>query len=776
LKFVSRLRAIIIIIGLLPICLFPVGGSPVYPVKISSSNPRILVDQNNIPFLMTGDSPQSLIANLSFTNAAYYVADRATNGFNTLLIDAICTTYTFGRPNASLVDGTLPFTNTIAGGYYDLTTPNPAYFSYVDKVINLCASNGIQVMLDPIETGGWLTTMLANGTTNCRAYGQYLGNRYQNFPNIIWSSGNDFQQWSNPANDAVVLAVASGIKDYDTNHLQTIELQFYISSSLDDTNWAPIVGLNAAYTYSPTYAEVLHAYNQSSTIPTFMVEANYEYETNPVTDGGSPRILRMQEYWTMLSGATGQLYGNFYSVRFPPSGWQNYLDSVGVTQLGYMANLFGPRAWYNLVPDQTHVFVTAGYGQFTASGFIAGNNYVTAALTPDGSFGIAYLPQGGTITVAMTNLQSNITARWFDPSANTFTNIAGSPFSNTNSQNFTSPGNNSAGNSDWVLLLESGSVTNPVIQADLGLAMTGPNQTVIVNYLMTYSVTVTNPGPNSASNVMLTNTLPPGVIPISPTNQTGSSNLIINLGTLAPGSLTNLLFTVEPTNVGVLFFSASVGAPGVLDTNAANNFAGTNITVTNYLPGTLVAFTNSPQIINFQNALTEQSITLSNAGASSVPAAMVVVTGLTNQLFNAVGTNNGSPLVYYSASLAAGQSVSLLLQYYPRGYFPFDNSQLSAFPVPLPNWTLPAGTIDTNLITRMVELTNGDMLLEWPSTVGKAYTVVYSDNTSFSNAMVAPPAVMAPANWTQWIDYGPPTTVSTPASAGTRYYRVFQNP
>jgi uncharacterized repeat protein (TIGR01451 family) len=771
----SLLRAIIIVIGLLPLWLLPVEGSPVYPVRISGSNPRILVDQNNIPFLMVGDSPQSLVVNLSATNAAFYVADRATNGFNTLLMDAICTTYTFGRPNASLVDGTLPFTNTIAGGYYDLTTPNPAYFSYVDGVINLCASNGILVMLDPIETGGWLSTMLANGTTNCRAYGQYLGNRYKNFPNLLWSNGNDFQNWSNSANDAVVLAVASGIMDKDTNHLQTVELEFYISSSLDDTNWAPIVGLNAAYTYSPTYAEVLHAYNQSSTIPTFMIEANYEYETNPITDGGSPRILRMQEYWTMLSGASGQLYGNYYSVRFP-SGWQNYLDSPGVTQLQYMANLFGSRQWYNLVPDQTHVFVTGGYGQFAASGFLTGNNYVTAALTPDGSLGMAYLPQGGSITVAMTRFQNAVTARWFDPSANTFTNIAGSPFANTGPKNFTSPGNNSAGEPDWVLLLESGSVTNPVIQADLGVAMTGPNQTVIANNLMTYSITVTNLGPNAASNVMLTNTLPPDVIAISPTNQTGGSNLIYNLGTLINGGYTNLQFTVEPTNVGVLLFSAFVGAPGVLDTNAANNFAGTNITVTNYLPGTLVVFTNSPQIINFQNALTEQSITLSNAGASSVPAAMVVVTGLTNQLFNAVGTNHGSPFVYYSASLASGQSVSLLLQYYPRGYFPFANSQLSAFPVPLPNWTLPAGTIDTNLITRMVELTNGDMLLEWPSTVGKTYTVIYSDNFSFSNAMIAPPVLVAPANRTQWIDYGPPTTVSPPASAGIRYYRVFQNP
>src|SRR5271166_5434763 len=95
-----------------------------YPVKISGSNPRILVDQNNVPFLMVGDSPQSLIVNLSATNAAFYLADRATNGFNTVLVDAICTYYTAGPTNASLLNGTLPFTSKINGSSYDLTTPN----------------------------------------------------------------------------------------------------------------------------------------------------------------------------------------------------------------------------------------------------------------------------------------------------------------------------------------------------------------------------------------------------------------------------------------------------------------------------------------------------------------------------------------------------------------------------------------------------------------------------------------------------------------------------
>jgi hypothetical protein len=83
-------------------------------------------------------------------------------------------------------------------------------------------------------------------------------------------------------------------------------------------------------------------------------------------------------------------------------------------------------------------------------------------------------------------------------------------------------------------------------------------------------------------------------------------------------------------------------------------------------------------------------------------------------------------------------------------------------------------------ISRIVKISggwnNGRMLIEFPSTLGQVYTVVYSDDASFSNAMVAPPAIIAPANRVQWLDYGPPTTESAPANSPARFYRVYQNP
>ena len=153
----------------------------------------------------------------------------------------------------------------------------------------------------------------------------------------------------------------------------------------------------------------------------------------------------------------------------------------------------------------------------------------------------------------------------------------------------------------------------------------------------------------------------------------------------------------------------------------------------------------------------------------------IVVVGLTNRLFNASGTNNGNPFVVYASALGTNQSVDLLLQYFPRNLFPFTNGQLQVFAVPVPDLTPPkTATTSTNVnITRIVPLSNGNMLIEFPSITNRTYTVVYSDNVLFSNAMIAPPSIVAPANEIQWIDYGPPTTTNAPANSPSRFYRVF---
>jgi hypothetical protein len=55
---------------------------PAYPLKVGA-NKRYLVDQNNLPFMVVGDSPHSMIGRMSKPDAEFYMANRARYGINT---------------------------------------------------------------------------------------------------------------------------------------------------------------------------------------------------------------------------------------------------------------------------------------------------------------------------------------------------------------------------------------------------------------------------------------------------------------------------------------------------------------------------------------------------------------------------------------------------------------------------------------------------------------------------------------------------------------------
>jgi Protein of unknown function (DUF4038)/Putative collagen-binding domain of a collagenase len=417
--------------------------APAFPLKMGPTG-RYLVDRNGRPFLVVGDSPQALIAQLSPAQADHFFSDRQRAGFNSVWINLLCNTYTGGRSDATTYDGIAPFTKP-----GDLSTPNPAYFARADAMIGLAAKHDLAVFLDPIETGGWLDVLRSNGTAKAYAYGRYLGRRYRRDRNIVWLNGNDFQTWSRPGDDALVLAVAHGIRSSDPHALQTVELNYPTSTSSDDPRWKGMIGLDAAYTYAPTYAEVLKAYGRDDHLPVFMIEASYEGEHDYI----GPSTLRRQEYWTMLSGAMGQFYGNRYTWQFE-DGWSQYLDTVGSRQLTFVTNLFSRRRWFDLVPDSRQRLVVAGYGTDSAGGDLNANDHVAAARTPGGRLAIAYLPTGRPITIDMRRLAGRrVRAQWYDPTSGRYSTIAGSPFAASGRRQFTAPGRNHEGDQDWALVL-----------------------------------------------------------------------------------------------------------------------------------------------------------------------------------------------------------------------------------------------------------------------------------------------------------------------------------
>jgi hypothetical protein len=320
-------------------------------------------------------------------------------------------------------------------------------------------------------------------------------------------------------------------------------------------------------------------------------------------------------------------------------------------------------------------------------------------------------------------------------------------------------------------------VTNLITVADLGVSISAPVAGVFVGDPLTIVTTVTNGGPNSVNNVALLNIFSSNIVVLSssPSNfVTVTSNTVsFFMGTLSNHMVKTATLTLQTTNAGVLTISGNVNAPLSIDTNAANNAASTNVTI-NAFSGQLVAVTNSAQTFNPQTGLIEQTVMVSNVGTTAVASVRVVVTGLTNQLYNAVGFNAGSPYVVYPNTLDTNQSVNLLLEFFERSRLPFalSNSQLQALGAGVVDVTSPGGTNGSFAITRAVMLPSGGVLIEFQSIPGHTYSVLYSDDSSFTNTLVAQPSIVAPADRTQWIDDGPPKTISAPTNVSSRFYQV----
>jgi len=413
-----------------------------WPTSVST-NGRYLLDQVGRPYLISGDSPQGLFVTMSQQQAEDYFADRRAGGFNALWINSLVPPDQGGHPDDATYDGITPFTK--AG---DLATPNPAYWDRVERMVAAARDDGLTIWLTPVETCGHLQLLRDNGVDKAHAFGQFLGQRFVKYPNIVWFNGCDLQTWQDPNDTALVQAVARGLKETDPAHLQTVELNYMTSGSLDDPTWRPYIKIDSAYTYYPTYAQVLKEYNRENPLPVYMVEANYEDEH----DYTGPKTLRRQEYWTMTSGATGQLYGSGWTWPFKP-GWESHVDTQGTREFKLMTELFRSSRWYDLVPDQDHKLLTAGYGTPNPWGSVNDNDYATAARTTDGRLAVVYLPTSRPITVDMSQLHPGAIAFWYDPTDGSYR--LASPPVGRGQVTFTPPGPNHGGDDDWVLRIAS---------------------------------------------------------------------------------------------------------------------------------------------------------------------------------------------------------------------------------------------------------------------------------------------------------------------------------
>jgi hypothetical protein len=182
-------------------------------------------------------------------------------------------------------------------------------------------------------------------------------------------------------------------------------------------------------------------------MPTFQTEAHYQ---KPDPADAPDLYCRMEDYYVALGGGCGgQVYGS--GMLADKFDYETYKNSGGRVQTLHFKKLFTSRDWTTLIPDYTHTFVTAGYGQLTTNTI----DYVGAAINNAGTLGMAYCPKETTITADLARFSGPVTARWYDPTDGTYKGIGQTPLPNTGRVSLTTPGKNSEGDSDWILVLET---------------------------------------------------------------------------------------------------------------------------------------------------------------------------------------------------------------------------------------------------------------------------------------------------------------------------------
>lgn len=426
---------------------------------VTSVSGRYFVDQNGSPILVRGESPWAMFTKLSSSEMDTYLANRQGYGCNLALVSMVGAVANGGPADTGATyDGVLPFT----GG--DPTAFNSTYWSRMDSYIAKARDRGITLMIYPMD--GWNTAFASVvfnpgsiSNAQCQTYGQTLATRYLSYPNIIWAFGGDYNE--DATINARFNACLTGIRAAGDTRPASIQLLYETSESHNSSFWEPKVNYDWVYTYYVTYKGVSDAYNWTwsgspTARPGLFGEGAYENSSAP--HNGTDTALRRQACWALTSGSPGEITGQEDVWDFQ-SGWAGLLNTTAASQIKAIRDTFEPLKWWTLVPDDANQLVTAGRGTritTDSATFPSSNNYVTAARAADASLAVIYLPNASSaITVDMTKIGANPVATWVDP-------CTGATSSATVGSSY-SKGNNSAGATDWLLILtgDSGTTITP---------------------------------------------------------------------------------------------------------------------------------------------------------------------------------------------------------------------------------------------------------------------------------------------------------------------------
>ncbi|MCY2685529.1 glycoside hydrolase family 140 protein [Salinimicrobium sp. TH3] len=378
-----------------------------------------LETENGEPFLWLGDTAWELVHRLNREEVILYLENRQAKEFTVIQTVILAEMDGLNTPN---VYGHKPLIEK------DPTRLNEEYFKHLDFVLSEAEKNDLYVGLLPAWgdkfNKRWGVGPEIFTPENAEEYGELLGKRYKDYPNIIWILGGD-RVPENKQHYNVIRALAKGIQSEDQNHLISYHPSgAKLASDFFDESWLDIDMYQSGHSsLAKEYQYPQKSMEKTFKRPVINGEARYEDIPDRFWEEESYGRLdetdvRVSAYNSFLGGAAGYTYGSndiwqmFDQGRIPTLnarlGWKKALDLPGAQQMKYLREFFNSLEWQQMKPAQE---------------LIKGSNpensgHILAANAPQ--FALFYTPEGQSFQVDLTHLNfEDPKAYWFNPRTGT---------------------------------------------------------------------------------------------------------------------------------------------------------------------------------------------------------------------------------------------------------------------------------------------------------------------------------------------------------------------
>jgi hypothetical protein len=403
-----------------------------------STNRRFLCHADGIPFLWMGDTAWAGPMKSTASDWETYLADRVSKHFTVIQIGPASSWA--GKEDAA---SNTPF--LVEG----ISRPNPTFWQAYERKVLRANEQGLFVLLVGLMEP---TTRYPATADACLFARQIVARLNGHFVAFSPSFDSNYR----PLGDEV----GAALREATSVHLitqhpgtpsgkpgNTIAETYFDRPYLDFAgNQTGHNGGNQELCARQALEWNLRLYRRDPPKPVINLEAMYDTAGEKAFKAYDARSLGWRSW---LSGAMGYTYGtDLYLWKTDPEKadyWRKAMALPSSGQMTYLRDFLAKIEWWQLEP--AHEWVRkppADYRHRTA-----------LARTSKGNLAIAYLPEGGDVTIDVSALPSATRARWFDPTNGKYLPAERASLPTSGDHHFLPPGKNSAGDADWVLLFDT---------------------------------------------------------------------------------------------------------------------------------------------------------------------------------------------------------------------------------------------------------------------------------------------------------------------------------